>query len=591
MRAAIFPKVIVDDWIVKGGPWVDVRSYDSLANAVSAIGSSNVTLFIPNTQTVSSDLTIPENITLYFLYPGKITVNSGCTLTINGGIIASLYQIFDGDGTITGNPKIEAVYPEWFGAKGDEVTDDAKAFHKCISFIKNAIYNKIILQKTTYLVTSYQTSNYILYIDFPVIIEGNGAILKKGQDGYCLVIEGTDTNYLDFVEISNLEIDGNSKGLQCLTLNYIKKVNFKNIKAHNTATDDCISIARSEQVSLNNIEAYEAGSWPLFFHLVNDLRVEGFKGYNSTADIDVIDIKNCENVKLKNIIISNSARYGIRIRNSGLKTLKTLFIENVDITSDWDGISVIADQEDGTSSDIYSIMLLNISTKRIEVTGYSATPVRCVYVSNLKSEDWGGDYATAFKYSEIIKIENSYFDKGLYGICNAQNCKLVSVDGNVIKNVGEGSTINRPVISILNTEHLYVENNVVEGGSKTGYLVEDTSDTKIVPVIKNNKLFNVAELFNGDIYTTFSDGDTTPSVANKKYFKEANTSATSITTFDDGISGQEIVIIFTSDDGTGKSYTTIVHGSGIYLKGGTNVTPDTNTTMSFVYDGSNWYEL
>jgi len=90
---------------------------------------------------------------------------------------------------------------------------------------------------------------------------------------------------------------------------------------------------------------------------------------------------------------------------------------------------------------------------------------------------------------------------------------------------------------------------------------------------------------------TFTDGDTTPSVVGSNVFKEANTSATSITTFDDGTEGQIITVIFTSDDGTGKSNTTIVHGSGIYLRGGANVTPDTNTTMSFVYDGTYWYEI
>jgi len=90
---------------------------------------------------------------------------------------------------------------------------------------------------------------------------------------------------------------------------------------------------------------------------------------------------------------------------------------------------------------------------------------------------------------------------------------------------------------------------------------------------------------------TFADGDTTPSVLDSNIFKEANTSATSITTFDYGETGQIITVIFTSDDGTGKSYTTIVHGSGIYLRGGANVTPNTSTTMSFVYDGTYWYEI
>jgi len=512
-------------------------------------------------------------------------------LTIDGGIQAELFQIFSGNGKITGSPKIEAVYPEWFGAKGDGMTDDAPAFHKLIEFAENAV-RRIALQSKTYLLASYQVSTYILYITFPVVIEGNGTVIKKGQTGYCIVIEGTDVSPLDFVEISNLEIDGNSLGLQCLTINYAKKVILKNVKAHNTSSDDCISIARTEQADLTNIEAYTAGAWPLFFYMVDDVRINGFRGYNSANNVDVIDVKGSSNIFIRNVVITGSARYGIRIRNNGVKVLKTLLIENADITSDWDGISIEADQTDGTTSDIYCVMLNNIATKRIEATGYSTTPIKCIYVNNLKAEDWGGDYATAFNYAELVKIENSYFDIGFYGICNAQNCKLVIVEGNVIKNIGAGSTITRPVIRIYNTEHLYVKNNLVEGGTYTGYLVEDDSTSKIVPVFENNKLFNVPSLFNGDLYVSFPDGDTAPSVANGNYFKtvNTNTAGTAIIEFKDGIPGQRITVIFT--DGL----TTVVHNSAsathpIILKGGINAAPPADSTMEFVFDGSKWYEV
>ena len=98
-------------------------------------------------------------------------------------------------------------------------------------------------------------------------------------------------------------------------------------------------------------------------------------------------------------------------------------------------------------------------------------------------------------------------------------------------------------------------------------------------------LNDIKVVYKGDSIVTFNDGDTTPSVVDCYTFKTNNSSSTSITTFDDGESGQKITVIF------GDSNTTIVHGSGIYLRDGSNVTPSANTTMSFVYDGSYWYEV
>ena len=56
-------------------------------------------------------------------------------------------------------------------------------------------------------------------------------------------------------------------------------------------------------------------------------------------------------------------------------------------------------------------------------------------------------------------------------------------------------------------------------------------------------------------YNVFLDGDTSPSVKGGRFFIAANTAATSIVTFDDGVPGQEIVILATNAN------TTILHGS------------------------------
>lgn len=96
-------------------PLTDVRAYASISAAVTAIGSSNATLLIPNAQAVSASDTIPSNITLKVLQGGVITIASGQVLTINGSIDAGLYQIFAGSGTVTlqrGSSSL--AYPEWW---------------------------------------------------------------------------------------------------------------------------------------------------------------------------------------------------------------------------------------------------------------------------------------------------------------------------------------------------------------------------------------------------------------------------------------------------------------------------------------------
>ena len=81
----------------------------------------------------------------------------------------------------------------------------------------------------------------------------------------------------------------------------------------------------------------------------------------------------------------------------------------------------------------------------------------------------------------------------------------------------------------------------------------------------------------------FSDGDTTPDVDGWGAFRTANTSATTITNFDNGFIGQVLRVRIND------SNTTIGNGATIKTGTGTNVNAVVNSVAEFVKQGSVWY--
>jgi hypothetical protein len=81
----------------------------------------------------------------------------------------------------------------------------------------------------------------------------------------------------------------------------------------------------------------------------------------------------------------------------------------------------------------------------------------------------------------------------------------------------------------------------------------------------------------------FTDGDTTPSVRGATVFRTDNSTATTITDFDDAVAGQEFIVIF-GDNNTTIDFT------GTDLKGnnGVDFTGNTTDVMWVVYGGTNF---
>lgn len=108
----------------------------TLAAAITAIGSSKVTLVVPPGTWTGDDLTIPATMGLRVLKGATITVSDGATLTINGPLSAGPYQVFTCTGTgkvVFGAGSVREAYPEWFGCTvAGSGVDNAAALQKLV---------------------------------------------------------------------------------------------------------------------------------------------------------------------------------------------------------------------------------------------------------------------------------------------------------------------------------------------------------------------------------------------------------------------------------------------------------------------------
>ena len=162
-----------------------VSNFAELNNKVSA-GVKCLTL--KGIIDINSNYELPPDIHLVIPNGTGFNVESGATLTVNCSFDAGLYQIFYGDGDLSGNPKIEAAYPEWFGAKGDGVADDTNAIQKTVSWFP-VIYFRPVKYRITKTISADRIHLYgnmssyhgDLYTTF-VFDGSNGPALFIGSD-------------------------------------------------------------------------------------------------------------------------------------------------------------------------------------------------------------------------------------------------------------------------------------------------------------------------------------------------------------------------------------------------------------------------
>jgi hypothetical protein len=242
----------------------------------------------------------------------------------------------------------------------------------------------------------------------------------------------------------------------------------------------------------------------------------------------------------------------LNFREHGIVVKDTfnLFIDDVDF---------LKDGESGASIAGSCVLLNNAPLASISNSRFGRASKHTGLVRGIEATDNINGY----------RITGNFFDGMLTeSVALAGTGQNPNISNNTL--VGAGS----PQVGIRTTSAIgggAIQNNVFQG--TWALRVDAQNDTVVVKG-------NTPE----DGITTFAIGDTSPSVGgyNSTVFSLANTSATTITVFDNGAIGQTITVI------AQNSNTTFAHSVALILQGAVNWNMPAGAVTEFKFDGAAW---
>lgn len=198
-------------------PLYNLSDYPSLSGAINTIGTGkNVTLLVTQSGTISGNTTVYPNYNLVFLNSGILTIKSGATLTIRGGIDApSNKKIFDnilsGQGAVSfvNNKAMSKFQLNWWGVPNDYSLDATPYIQAAIDSVPD---NSIIEAPQHQYYALYDTIRFYRRIGVELITKpGNIA-------GY--------SNYLNNLPFSSMQWSGAISGTM-ISLDRSKQCNIQ----------------------------------------------------------------------------------------------------------------------------------------------------------------------------------------------------------------------------------------------------------------------------------------------------------------------------------------------------------------------------
>lgn len=231
-------KIIRDNSSASNPSYVAARDYGvpgrkALADALAAIRSSNCTLVLaPGPWAIDADLGIPANVTLKLERGAMIVIAAKQTLSINGFLEAGFFQIFSCSRTgkvVFGPGTARELAPQWWGARGDAVTDDTAALQAMIDCSVNSKIGFCLPSGVYRTTDELTTSGALSGVTWRGGGSGGAAVGSGWNGGTIIKYDGATDNtkavfrvddyHFSRMQISGITFDANKKAGYAFLLN------------------------------------------------------------------------------------------------------------------------------------------------------------------------------------------------------------------------------------------------------------------------------------------------------------------------------------------------------------------------------------
>lgn len=245
-------------------------SFTNLLVQINSIGTTEATVNINKTLTLTSSITIPNNIGLKF-YKGAVFKLNGFTLTINGSIDAGVFQIFSGTSIVNGKPKIERTLTHWFKKPNSNFNDDIDwrpTIQKAVDF-----YPKVMFPAMNIVGGSKESEN-AYHIRSTIKLD----VSKSG-----IVLTGFGTRSILITYLTRQSTYGNFKGyvFECINSS-AEKYPFRNglvIKNLTVFCDNGIKVSLIDISDFTNISGQQNQN-----NIISRVKINGYKFINHQTD-------------------------------------------------------------------------------------------------------------------------------------------------------------------------------------------------------------------------------------------------------------------------------------------------------------------
>jgi hypothetical protein len=162
-----------------------------LVTAIESLSGNNGTVHIVQNTTIdTANVTVPSNVHLIIEPTAKLIGSNDKKIIVDGTLEASAHQIFQGFGAtdVVLRGPIDRIYPQWFGAKADGVTDDTAAIQAAINAAKIEISTA---SKTVYFLPG------VYLVKGTLTVSGTGTLLvgehwRKSAIRHSPIVANTD---------------------------------------------------------------------------------------------------------------------------------------------------------------------------------------------------------------------------------------------------------------------------------------------------------------------------------------------------------------------------------------------------------------